>query len=91
MSRQHHEIQTETEFYQQVEKGVKRFEARKNDRNYKVNDKVILLESVQGVLTGRRHGPLEIDYMLRGPADGIEDGFCVFNWKAQTPINTSEL
>lgn len=91
MSRQHHEIKTETEFYQQVEKGVKRFEARKNDRYYKVYDMVTLLESVQGVLTGRKYGPVEIDYVLRGPAYGIEDGFCVFNWKTDEPVSTADF
>lgn len=91
MSRQHHEIKTETEFYQQVEKGLKRFEARRNDRNYKVYDMVTLLESVKGVLTGRKYGPVEIDYVLRGPAYGIEDGHCVFNWVSRPLVNTSDL
>jgi hypothetical protein len=81
MSRQHHELKTETYFYQKVEAGEKRFEARKNDRNFKVYDMVTLMESVNGTLTGRKLGPFEIDFVLAGPAYGIEEGYCVFNWK----------
>lgn len=82
MSRQHHRIKTETAFFQKVEKGEKRFEARKeDDRTYNVYDMVTLLESVGGTLTGREFGPVEIDYVLRGPAYGIEAGHCVFNWR----------
>lgn len=32
MSRKHHYLKTETEYYQAVEEGIKRFELRKNDR-----------------------------------------------------------
>lgn len=81
MSRQHHELKTETEFYQAIENGFKRFEARVNDRNFQVYDMVTLVETVNGIHTGRKLGPFEIAYVLRGPAYGIESGHCVFNWK----------
>lgn len=80
MSRQHHRIKCETAFYQKVEKGEKRFEVRKNDRHYRQYDMVTLQESVNGTLTGREFGPVEIDYILYGPAFGIADEHCVFNW-----------
>ncbi len=89
MSRQHHELKTETAFYQDVESGKKRFEARNNDRKFRVYDMVTLLESVKGTLTGRKFGPVEIDYILAGPAYGIEDGHCVFTWKEDGNISTS--
>lgn len=89
MSRQHHTLKTETVFYQLVEVGVKRFEVRKNDRDFKTFDMVTLAESVGGTLTGRKIGPLEIDYILHGPAFGIEAGHCVFCWKDNKPISTS--
>ena len=34
MSVQHHYLKTETPFWQAVEKGEKKFELRKNDRDY---------------------------------------------------------
>lgn len=80
MSRQHHDIKTETEYYQQIEQGKKKFELRKNDRNYKVYDMVTLLESVNGILTGRKLGPFEIQYVLEGGKFGLDPGHCIFNW-----------
>lgn len=82
MPRQHHDLKTETPYYQAIEAGKKLFEARINDRNFQEGDMVTLLEVVSGVPTGRRIGPLEITYVLRGPAFGIQEGHCVFNWWA---------
>lgn len=92
MSRQHHRIKCETAFYQKVEKNEKRFEARKeDDRTYNVYDMVTLLESLDGKLTGREFGPVEIDYVLRGPAFGIESGHCVFTWRDDRNVSTQDL
>ena len=74
--------------FQLVEKGIKRFEVRNNDRDYKVFDMVTLLESVNGTLTGRRYGPVEIDYVLT-KCPWLPEGSCVFNWKENKPISTS--
>lgn len=66
MSRQHHQPKTETEFYQAVESGVKKFELRKNDRDFKRYDMVTLAEVVNGVYTGRKLPAFEIQYVLKG-------------------------
>ncbi len=71
-----------------MEAKKKRFEALKNDRNFQVGDMVTLLESVGGILTGRKFGPIEIDYILHGPAYGVEAGYCVFSWIAQENFTT---
>lgn len=80
MSRQHHYIKCETEYYQLIESGEKKFDFRKNDRNYQVYDIIILKESVNGVETGRVLEDLEILYILIGPVFGLPEGYCVFNW-----------
>lgn len=77
MSRQHHHLKTETEYYQQVEAGVKRFELRKNDRDFQVGDILHLEETVNGVYTGRKLPPMEVKYILHGGKFGLEDGFCI--------------
>jgi hypothetical protein len=66
MSRQHHYLETETEYYQAIERGYKKFEVRLNDRNFNVGDILHLQESVNGILTGRELGQLEIRYILTG-------------------------
>lgn len=80
MSRQHHNLKTETEYYQAIERGHKKFELRKNDRNFQKGDIVNLEEVVNGVKTGRVISALEIQYVLQGGKYGLPDDYCVFNW-----------
>lgn len=77
MSRQHHELKTETEYYQAVNRGEKSFEVRKNDRGFKKYDMVTLVEVVQGVPTGRALNPAEITFILYGGQYGIDPDYCV--------------
>jgi len=77
MSRQHHKLKTETEFYQAVESGVKTFELRVNDRNFQVGDMVTLVEVVGGVETGRRLFAKEIVYILQGGKFGLPETHCI--------------
>ena len=77
MSRQHHHLKTETEYYQQVEKGNKNFELRKNDRNFQVGDMLYLEEVVNGTFTGRVLPPKEVKYILSGGKYGLEEGYCI--------------
>ena len=80
MSRQHHRLKTETEYYQAVERGVKKFELRKNDRGFKVGDFLYLQEVVNGEHTGRNFAPLEVKYILHGGQYGLEEGYCIMGW-----------
>lgn len=79
MSRQHHYLKIETEYYQAVDRGEKLFEVRKNDRDYKKYDIVHLQEVVDGKPTGRELAPMEITYVLHGKfIAGLADDYCVF-------------
>jgi len=80
MSRGHHNLKTETEYYQAIERGDKKFELRKNDRNFQVYDILYLEETVEGKYTGRKLGPLEIQYILEGGKYGLPEGYCIMNW-----------
>ena len=80
MSRQHHYLKTETQYYQDIERGKKKFELRKNDRDFQVGDMLHLGESVNGVKTGRSLPPLEIQYILHGGQFGLNEGYCIINW-----------
>ena len=81
MSRQHHYLKCETEYYQAIEKKLKNFELRKNDRDYKIYDMIHLQESVNGVRTGRELEPKEIIYILHGGKYGLKDGYCILQLK----------
>ena len=78
--RQHHYLKCETEYYQAVEAGDKKFEIRLNDRNFKKYDMVFLKETVKGVETGRVLPPKEIKYILYGPIHGLMQDYCIFSW-----------
>jgi hypothetical protein len=79
--RSHHELKCETGPYQAVEKEIKTFEFRKNDRDFKLYDMVILKETVNGIYTGRHSKQFEIIYILYGPDWGIPIDYCVFQMK----------
>ncbi len=74
-----HEIKCETEYYQAVEQGRKKFEFHKNGRDYKFDDTAHLYEVVQGIPT-ERIIELEIKYILYGLVFGLPEGYCIFNW-----------
>lgn len=81
MSRQHHYLKTETEYFQAVERGEKKFELRKNDRDFKKYDMIYLEETVNGVKTGRKLNPVEIQYVLKDCLKyGLCEGYCILNW-----------
>ena len=80
MSRQHHYLKTETEYFQAIERGEKKFELRKNDRNFQVYDMVHLEEVVKGIKTGRSLPPVEIKYVISGGKFGLSKQYCIFNW-----------
>lgn len=80
MDRQHHYLKCETEYYQAIERGKKKFEIRKNDRNFKVGDMVHLQEVVDEQFTGRVMPSLEIQYVLQDGKYGLPEGYCIFNW-----------
>jgi hypothetical protein len=62
-----------------VEKGIKTFEIRFNDRNYKVGDILHLQEFCSGEYTGRTIEK-EICYMIDSP-EYCKDGFVVLGLK----------
>lgn len=80
MSRQHHYLKTETQYFQAIERGEKKFELRKNDRNFQKYDMVYLEEVVNGEKTGRKLPPIEIQYVLNGGKFGLPEDYCIFNW-----------
>lgn len=74
-----HELKIAGHFFDEISYGKKKFEIRKNDRNFRVGDRVKLQEvNVMG-LTGREI-TIEIQYILFGAQFGLRKGYCIFNW-----------
>jgi hypothetical protein len=80
MPTQYHHLKTETEYFQAVDNGLKKFELRKNDRDFQIGDMLYLEETVNGIHTGRILSPKEIKYILHGGKYGLEQGYCILCW-----------
>jgi len=81
-----HDIKIHEEYLFDVATGRKNFEVRKNDRNYKAGDTVIMREynPTKEAYTGRAID-LKITYVLENyPA--LEPGYCVFGFTILTDI-----
>ncbi len=70
-----HQVRLGSEFFDDVAEERKRFELRKNDRDYKTGDWLELLEFKEGKHTGRMVRA-EITYMLED-FTGLEEGYCI--------------
>jgi hypothetical protein len=77
-----HKIQTLQLYFKDVLSGDKNFEVRRNDRNYKVGDELILQEVKESTLqpTGRIIHR-KITYILYGGVFGVSPDFCVMSLK----------
>lgn len=71
-----HVLKCESEYFQATKNGLKMFEVRRNDRNFKEGDTILLLE-VKGDWETSERLKLKITYFLRGGIYGISDSYCV--------------
>lgn len=75
-----HELKILPEFYAQVLSGNKKWELRKNDRDFKVGDRIILKEwTDEKEFTGREY-EARILYVFHGGRYGLEEGYCIFSF-----------
>lgn len=75
-----HDVKLGASFFEDVRSGRKNFELRKNDRNYKTGDLIVLHEYKDGKETGRSITK-EIGYMLED-FEGLKDGYCILGLAA---------
>lgn len=75
-----HELKIYPHYFQEIVKGSKTFEVRKNDRGFHVGDTVILKEWDNIKYSGREiHA--EITYILDDKFIGLADGYVAFSIK----------
>ncbi len=84
-----HEIKIGTSFFEDVVAGLKGFELRKNDRNYRVGDYLKMVEYEHGKQTGR-FVTAKVTYMLENYT-GLVDGFCILQTQIVTGIQEAGL
>ncbi len=90
---QHHLLKCWPEYFEEVERGDKTFELRKNDRDFKLGDHVVLREfkPAAGEYTGRELD-LTITYVLDPTAMQlakvavVHEEWCIFSFKVLAEI-----
>lgn len=77
-----HKLKISPKYFYDVCYSSKRFELRKDDRDYKVGDTLLLEEYDNGKYTGRCFSPDKpIQYILRDCEEyGLKKGYCVLGW-----------
>ena len=75
-----HKLKTYPQYFQQTWNGNKLFEARLNDRNYKIGDIVILKEWDNIKYSGREIEG-KIKYILDDKFIGLTEGYVVFSFE----------
>lgn len=75
-----HELKILPEYFEAVKSGDKKFELRKDDRDYKVGDIIVLNEWDGEAYTGERI-QMKIRYILRDcPEYGLAEGYCIIGF-----------
>ena len=80
--RMNHNLKISPKYFNDVVYYNKRFELRKDDRNYQVGDTLLLEEYEDGEYTGRCFSPIRpIQYILRDCEEyGLQKGYCILGW-----------
>jgi hypothetical protein len=87
-----HELKTWPDFFEAMVSGKKRFEVRKNDRDFQIGDILILKEWIPtGEFFTGREAYFYVDYILDAPKFGVRDGFVVMSLRPRTIRRTDKL
>lgn len=79
-----HELKIQSNCFEEVVLGNKRAEVRRDDRNFKVGDILILKEVFycrETVVATGREVSVEVTHKTEGGKFGIKSGFCVLSFK----------
>ena len=85
-----HELKILPEYFKDVIEARKTFEVRKDNRDFSVNDTILLQEYDRGLFTGR-DCLVNIKFILSSHQfKGIADGYCVLGIQLLEPLTISE-
>lgn len=75
-----HELKILPKYFKPILDGTKNFELRKNDRDYKVGDDLLLQEYAHGMYTGRKVHK-RITYIFEGGEYGLDKDYVILSLK----------
>ena len=83
-----HELKTDPIVFDDIKRGHKTFELRKDDRDYMVGDRLVLRQTAYSLEEMQKGSPfrytgdyliVKVKYILYGPAYGLLDGWCIMS------------
>lgn len=88
-----HELKVWKTYYKPLLSGHKKFEVRKNDRDFKVGDILILrpFDEKKQEYTTQGEFYFNVTYILDGGKFGIEEGVCVMAIEPNPAVNRNGL
>ena len=85
-----HELKLQPKYFRAILDGKKTFEIRKNDRGYKVGDKVILKECEDDKYSGGEiHGVIK--YIIGDEFEGLAEGYVIFSFGIYKIVRSAEM
>lgn len=75
-----HELKILPKYFRAVRDETKNFELRKDDRNFKIGD-MLLLQEFDGKHYTGRETTVKVTYKLNGGKFGLEEGYCILGIK----------
>jgi len=72
-----HELKIRPDYFNAVFEGRKKFELRRNDRNFKIGDLLVLREWTESGYTGRNIN-CRVDYILEG-YEGLDPDYVILS------------
>lgn len=79
-----HELKILPQYFQAVWDGTKNFELRRNDRDYKVGDILLLREYVNGEYTGSFLRVI-VTYILKDCSEyGLDKDYCILSFRSHS-------
>ncbi len=84
-----HELKTDPEVFEEVIAGLKKFEIRKDDRDFKCGDSLLLRKTDLSAMDAFNNGEalhytgdeiiVGVTYILRGPIYGLSEGWVIMS------------
>ena len=76
-----HQLKISSKYFDAVNEGIKKFEIRKDDRDYQVGDVVQFLEFDDGEYSGTKSDSVVVVYVLRNAEKyGLKPGYCIIGF-----------
>lgn len=81
-----HELKILPKYFEDVSAGRKNFEIRRNDRDFKVGDVLVLKEYYRGKFTGKEVNRV-VEYIYKGDGSyGLSEEFCILGLRVNPVI-----